>query len=280
MEKVDYIVIGSGIAGLHTAYRLSQQDKKVLVLEKESYIGGRMSSHEIDGNFVDFGAKFIAPNLYKNMGPLAKELGVEPMPINITKAGIMKEGQVYALDGEKRLGAALDYKGISFRGKIRLTLGMLYTFIKYRKLSMYNWHEALYLDDKSVYDDFRKIVGAEGFDHAIELFSQDVVFYPTKKMSRAVLYPILAKLARMKGYTFPRGIGHLCEIMAAKLPVETGVEVESVQRTSNGVLVKATKNAKELTYEAKNAIVAVPGSRVLDILADPLPEEKEFFFRN
>ena len=118
MEKLDYIIIGSGIAGLHTAYRLEQQGKKVIVLEKESYVGGRMSSHFINGRFIDFGAKFIA-NMYKNMLLLAKELGVEPVPIPLTKAGIIKEGNLYKVDGSKKI-SPLFYQGISLKAKLRL----------------------------------------------------------------------------------------------------------------------------------------------------------------
>lgn len=146
---LDYIIVGSGMAGLHTAYRLGQQGKKVLVLEKESYPGGRMSSHEINGSFVDFGAKFIS-NIYRHMLPLAKELGVEPVPINLTNIGIMKEGKLYAFDGSKRFSAALSYKGISLKAKLRLGLAVAYALVKYRDLDLYDPEKELFLDDKSI----------------------------------------------------------------------------------------------------------------------------------
>jgi len=40
MKKNDVIVIGSGISGLLSALALSREGKKVVILEKESYIGG------------------------------------------------------------------------------------------------------------------------------------------------------------------------------------------------------------------------------------------------
>ena len=41
-QKVDALVVGGGIAGLQTALDLADQDYKVLVVEKEASIGGRM----------------------------------------------------------------------------------------------------------------------------------------------------------------------------------------------------------------------------------------------
>jgi len=133
------------------------------------------------------------------------------------------------------------------------------------------------LDDKSIYDDFRNFAGAEGFDHLIEPFSQNVVFYPTKDFSRAAFYSILPKLSIAKTFTFPKGIGQLCELMAASVPMERSAEVKSVQRTAAGVMVKVLKEDKEIVYQTKNAILAIPGNRVLDVLDNPLPSEGEFF---
>jgi protoporphyrinogen oxidase len=276
MEKPDHIIIGAGMAGLHTAYRLQQRGRKVLVLEKEDYAGGRMSSHEIDGHFADFGAKFVT-DAYRHMLPLARELGVELVPIHLTKAAIRKEGKMYHFDGARKFSNVLSYGGISFAAKLRLGLAALYAMAKHRGLDPYEPESALHLDDKSTYDDFRPLAGAEGFDHVVESFCRNVIFHGTKDLSRAAFYSILFKLLTMKTFTFPRGIGELCEKMAVEVSVERGVEARSVRRTPEGSVVQALKDGRETEYLAGNVILAVPGSRVLDILNDPLPHEKEFF---
>jgi all-trans-retinol 13,14-reductase len=55
----DVIVIGSGISGLLSALALSREGKKVMILEKESYIGGVCRSYDVKGYRVDTGPHII-----------------------------------------------------------------------------------------------------------------------------------------------------------------------------------------------------------------------------
>ncbi|MFA6096589.1 MAG: NAD(P)/FAD-dependent oxidoreductase [Candidatus Paceibacterota bacterium] len=66
-KKYDAIVVGGGISGLLSALILSKEGKKVLIIEKNSYLGGNCRTYEIDGYFVDTGPHAIT-DLVK--GPL------------------------------------------------------------------------------------------------------------------------------------------------------------------------------------------------------------------
>jgi len=59
MKDNDVIVIGSGISGLLSALALSREGRRVLILEKESYIGGVCRSYDVDGYRVDTGPHAI-----------------------------------------------------------------------------------------------------------------------------------------------------------------------------------------------------------------------------
>ncbi len=59
MKDYDVIVIGSGISGLLSALALSKKGKKVLILEKNDYIGGVCRSYNVNGYFVDTGVHAI-----------------------------------------------------------------------------------------------------------------------------------------------------------------------------------------------------------------------------
>ncbi len=63
VEEFDHIILGAGIAGLATAYRLSKAGKRVLVLEKDAKIGGLAKTVEIDGYLFDYCAhRFHTPD--------------------------------------------------------------------------------------------------------------------------------------------------------------------------------------------------------------------------
>lgn len=58
-EHYDIVVVGAGISGLLSALALSKEGKKVLILEKEDYIGGVCRSYKVNGYTVDTGPHII-----------------------------------------------------------------------------------------------------------------------------------------------------------------------------------------------------------------------------
>lgn len=64
----DAIIIGGGVAGLSAALRFRKRGDKVLVLEKNSYIGGKMNQYESKGYRWDTGPSlFTLPTLVDEM---------------------------------------------------------------------------------------------------------------------------------------------------------------------------------------------------------------------
>jgi phytoene dehydrogenase-like protein len=59
----DVIVIGGGLGGMLTAAILGRRGRRVLLLEREADLGGRIRSYEVDGFVVDAGA-YLWPNAH------------------------------------------------------------------------------------------------------------------------------------------------------------------------------------------------------------------------
>ena len=55
----DVVVVGSGVSGLLSALVLSNQGKRVVVLEREDFVGGNARSYVVDGYRVDVGPHAI-----------------------------------------------------------------------------------------------------------------------------------------------------------------------------------------------------------------------------
>ena len=59
MEKYDVIVIGAGAAGLTAGAILAKNGKKVLVLDKAPYLGGRGMAVSDEGFKLNFGGHLL-----------------------------------------------------------------------------------------------------------------------------------------------------------------------------------------------------------------------------
>jgi len=73
--ETDVVVIGAGIAGLTTAWRLSEAGMRPLVLEARDRVGGRLLSTQVTGGGLDLGATWFWPHEVR-IGRLVAELGV------------------------------------------------------------------------------------------------------------------------------------------------------------------------------------------------------------
>lgn len=73
MADYDVIVVGGGISGLLSAMTLSKHGKKVLLLEKQSKVGGNCNSYMVDGFQVDTGVHSIT---HLQTGPLRRLMDI------------------------------------------------------------------------------------------------------------------------------------------------------------------------------------------------------------
>jgi len=68
MKIYDAVIIGAGIAGLATALRLNKRGMRVLVLEKNAYVGGKMNQYKEKGYRWDTGPSlFTMPSLVNEL---------------------------------------------------------------------------------------------------------------------------------------------------------------------------------------------------------------------
>lgn len=86
MNRVDAIVVGSGIAGLTAAAYLSKEKLNVLLLEKEAKIGGLLGAFIVDGHTLDKGARGIIDSgiVFSMLKQLGIHMEFVPNPIKIT----------------------------------------------------------------------------------------------------------------------------------------------------------------------------------------------------
>jgi protoporphyrinogen/coproporphyrinogen III oxidase len=77
-DTYDVIIVGGGISGLAAAYTL--QDSRILVLERENRMGGRLLSGKWDMYHYNLGAQFVT-GAKSNVGKFVDALGVKRTPV-------------------------------------------------------------------------------------------------------------------------------------------------------------------------------------------------------
>lgn len=120
LEK-DVVVIGAGISGLATAYRLHKAGLDVLVLEKSASVGGAIQTEKRDGFLIDCG-----PNSTLDTSPeirgFVDELGLAERRVNANSSAnrryILRDGRLCPLPMSPL--AFLSSKLFSWPAKIRL----------------------------------------------------------------------------------------------------------------------------------------------------------------
>jgi len=76
----DIVIIGAGLCGLALAYRLRDSDRKILLLESRSRLGGRIETHTSSkGTSIELGATWLGDK-HHALVALLKELEIEVVP--------------------------------------------------------------------------------------------------------------------------------------------------------------------------------------------------------
>jgi protoporphyrinogen oxidase len=97
MSKPSVGVVGGGILGLTTAYRLLQRGFDVSLYERSSDLGGLVGSFDFDGRPADRFYHVILPTDHRVRG-LAEELGLgERFRFSPAKAGFYNDGRLFSM---------------------------------------------------------------------------------------------------------------------------------------------------------------------------------------
>ncbi|MEW5881160.1 MAG: FAD-dependent oxidoreductase, partial [Pseudomonadota bacterium] len=120
-RDADAIVVGAGVSGLTTAFRLARQGLRVVVLEVAPRPGGAIGSRRRDGVLYELG-----PNSGLDTTPLIDELladaGIRSERLEASAAAarryVLRDGALIALPTSP--GAFLGTRLVSWRAKLAL----------------------------------------------------------------------------------------------------------------------------------------------------------------
>jgi oxygen-dependent protoporphyrinogen oxidase len=280
----EVLVIGAGISGLTAAHTLKKAGCAVRVLDANDYPGGRMFTVDWEGFRVDGGAKFVTTS-DRSLLQLVREMGLEDklvrsregLPITIYRDGKLHTANFLSIP------SYFGWSGVSLSARLAM-LKLVPHFLRMGRLSSpYHLERASGPDDDVTYEEFfKRQISDEMFEYwAIPMF-ETMCSYTGKDVSRKAFVALLASYMNSDTVTFDGGVGLLPERIAEGLAVELGAKVSGIEilPDGSGARVSYTDTfGGKYTASAQKVVVAVQGTRVLPLFADPRPAWLRFFPR-
>jgi protoporphyrinogen oxidase len=259
----DVIIIGAGLGGLVCAYYLTKNGKKVLIIEKEDFLGGRASSINNKGFIMDQGAPYIIL-LGKSMRRLFKEIQLPSEDIVTVKkrAVFINNSDEQVLDFstlEKLSYSFYHFKLIPLKKKCNLKT--LYFFYKCKhvlkdiKKDYENWKKHTKGNAREYLERF---FDEEIIDLVFEPISRAFLFLPLKEVSDGMLLTVMGTFVDQSNnfYHINGGIGKIIDLLEQKIKENGGMfykaEVKKIKRKKDHFELICKNNIKKTAYSVVN----------------------------
>ena len=281
--KYDVIVVGGGLAGLSCAFYACKKGKKVLLLERRSYLGGRASSHMDMGMEVESGLhRYIG--YYSHLPKLLKQCGVKLKDILIweEEIDILVKGD----DNKVNLGISPFFDPIKMLHGIIGNTDFLskedkFSIVKFFLLGIKDYFFNSNFDNFSVeeYAIIRNVT-KNAQNLILEPLSSGLFFLPTSQYSAynffKMFVPVIPKLYKMRVGAFNGGmtdvlcnpIGEVITAMGGEIKVKE--EVDFIIHNNERVI--GVKTRDNHAFYAPKVVVATPlnvAKRLLKSFSSP-----------
>ena len=270
MASRSVVVVGAGIAGLTTAYRLSKRGVDVTVLEASERVGGRMSTDRRDGYLIDRGAQFLSDG-YSVICELISELGLAQ---HLSRAcgwtGTVRGGAVRRTNAGYPWTVATSGL-LSWRDTFRMARASLSLVQRTKHLPLSDYSKWHMLDDADAAEWIAASFGGDALEYVFEPMLEGFYFQAPEQMSRAWPAVVWNFGARRKGVTaLAGGIGSLPEALAQTVQVRLAMPAEAIDTTGSGVVVKTPAGL----VQADHVVLATTASVARQLYAPKHDMEK------
>lgn len=271
--SADIAIIGAGIAGLAAAYHLTNSGHNAVVFEKESFVGGRMSSEVVDG-FVIEKAAYTFPEFHRNLTALLAELGMKNALVETAAtSSTFANGREYQI----KIGSPKDfltYKLLSLRNKKDMVKLFLYARSLSGSLNLTEPREKTKdLERESAAEFLRANYGEE----ILELIAYPIIceiFLGTPEgNSKLAFLATINNLTWFKIFSFVQGMGMIPERLATGLDVRLGVPVLEVRRTRGPKTYEVSVGGDKPEMTSFDAVIFAVPSPIVPRLCPDLPDE-------
>jgi oxygen-dependent protoporphyrinogen oxidase len=229
-------VVGSGAAGIASAYRLYEAGFQVRLLERNDHLGGRMRTVSRDGFRMEQGATAI-PCSYTSILGVARDagLGDELVPATGVFGFMGHDGALHEIDAGRPLDG-LTTKLVSHRSKLR-GLRLAAEVLRFRsRIDVEDLSPLAEVDTMSADAYGRRLMGDQLFSRIADPIIRSLEGCGPEKVSAVDLLFVFGKFLSDPNFVvFRGGMQSYSELMASRFDVELEAEVVEVTEREDGV---------------------------------------------
>ncbi|MFE6616386.1 protoporphyrinogen/coproporphyrinogen oxidase [Amycolatopsis sp. NPDC057786] len=246
MTDVEVAVVGAGVAGLTTAYRLGKAGREVRVFEAADVVGGRMTTLREDGFLIDTCAEQMAEQGYRETWRLLADLGIDADAAPRIGRGIaMWRGRPRSGVAEPR--GLLTGAGLSLRARLAGMRAMRGEFDTERP-------EASRLGGRTVAE-FAAPHHRDLLDYLLQPVVSGFFGWDPARSAAAPLLALLTSVGPPPTWRAYRdGMDTFARALAERVGVSTGFRVDQV--VDDGSVARIISGTREIS--AKAVVLAVP----------------------
>lgn len=262
------LIVGSGLAGMTSAWRLQQQGWQVKLLDAGDRAGGRVLSTERNGFLIDAGPTLITDN-YTEYLKLVDELGLSHLLVDSSPmVGILKGRELHVIDTARPLAGFLSTALLTPLQKLQLAIKGLQLLKPLRGLNPYDLTSHVHYDTESMACYLDRAFGRELNESLLAAVARGVTL-STPEDASVIEFFAGAVAASGKMRNLKGGMEVLPRALAAKLDIRLRAPVESVRREGQGVVV-AWRDGEALREERADACIITTRFRDAAALYPPL----------
>ena len=264
-------VVGAGLAGLGTAWRLSKQGFAVAVFERARGPGGRARSEKLDGFTLEAAGPLLSTGDRKLLTWI-DEMGLrdELLPLRPVVTTHWSGGRTASVDSRGLLGIAR-IPGVRPLDALRLVRLPRLAARYGDRIDLEAPERAADLDDRSIGDFGRLYFGRSVLAHWIEPFVTGESLGEADELSRVLFLRRHRARARERLGVLRAALGEIAVAAAAGLTVRYGIEARRVAwRPDGGLSLTVGSRSAEQVVEPDAVVLATSAADAARLAAPAL----------